>query len=43
MTINNKKPLRQNPFTAYRDPITGQWLIVLHSASSNQNYSQGSK
>ena len=21
------KPLQKNPFTTYRDPVTGQWLI----------------
>lgn len=25
------KPLRQNPFTAYRDPETGRWVIVKES------------
>jgi hypothetical protein len=22
------KPLRPNPFTTYRDPQTGQWIVV---------------
>ena len=21
------KPLQKNPFTTYRDPVTGQWLV----------------
>lgn len=34
MTKNTNKDLRQNPFTAYRDPKTGQWLIVYNSQST---------
>lgn len=22
------KPLKSNPFTTYRDPITGKWMVV---------------
>jgi hypothetical protein len=25
---DTEKPLRQNPFTTYRDPVTGQWVVV---------------
>lgn len=25
---SSKKQLRPNPFTAYRDPETGQWVVV---------------
>jgi hypothetical protein len=42
MTTSTNKTLRQNPFTAYRDPKTGQWLIVHHSQSLTINQSQGS-
>ncbi len=24
----NEKPLRENPFVTYRDPVTGQWVVV---------------
>lgn len=24
----SKKPLKQNPFTSYRDPVTGEWIII---------------
>jgi hypothetical protein len=23
-----QKPLKQNPFFTYRDPITGRWLVI---------------
>jgi hypothetical protein len=25
---NNEKKLRQNPYTTYRDPQTGLWIVV---------------
>jgi hypothetical protein len=25
---SGKQKLRQNPFTTYRDPQTGQWVVV---------------
>ncbi|WP_281362025.1 hypothetical protein [Oxynema aestuarii] len=25
---NSNRPLRQNPFTTYRDPVTGEWIVV---------------
>ena len=28
-----EKPLRQNPFTAYRDPQTGRWMVIKSSSS----------
>lgn len=24
----SRKPLKQNPFTSYRDPVTGRWVVV---------------
>ncbi len=27
MASNNKK-LRENPYTTYRDPVTGRWLVI---------------
>lgn len=26
--ITPNKQLRQNPFTTYRDPMTGKWVVV---------------
>jgi hypothetical protein len=28
MANNSSKVLRANPFTAYRDPVTGKWVVV---------------
>ncbi|WP_413165442.1 hypothetical protein ACL6C3_03660 [Capilliphycus salinus ALCB114379] len=25
---NSEKPLKSNPFTTYRDPETGRWVVV---------------
>ena len=30
MTTSTRRDLRQNPFTAYRDPKTGQWIVINH-------------
>jgi hypothetical protein len=38
MAKSNQPALRQNPFTAYRDPKTGQWLVIHnHSQTLNKN------
>lgn len=29
MVKSKEVKLKPNPFTAYRDPITGKWLVVL--------------
>ncbi|GET36245.1 hypothetical protein MiSe_09930 [Microseira wollei NIES-4236] len=29
MVKSKEVKLKQNPFTAYRDPITGKWIVVL--------------
>ena len=26
-----KKPLKNNPFSTYRDPVTGKWVVVTKS------------
>ncbi len=31
------KPLKQNPFVTYRDPVTGRWLVVKSSSSSSSS------
>jgi hypothetical protein len=31
MTTTNEVPLKPNPFTTYRDPQTGKWVVVLPS------------
>ena len=23
-----KKPLKNNPFSTYRDPVTGKWVVI---------------
>ncbi|WP_155968979.1 hypothetical protein [Kamptonema formosum] len=28
MANSSSKVLRMNPFTTYRDPVTGKWLVV---------------
>ncbi len=28
MANNSRKVLRANPFTTYRDPVTGKWVVV---------------
>ncbi|HEY9627929.1 MAG TPA: hypothetical protein V6C84_11555 [Coleofasciculaceae cyanobacterium] len=34
------KPLKTNPFSSYRDPATGRWIVVKgNSASKSQNKS----
>ena len=30
-----RRALRQNPFTVYRDPKTGQWVVINHSQGNN--------
>ncbi len=42
MSKSTKKYLRQNPFTAYRDPKTGQWLVISNSQLLNKKNSEGS-
>lgn len=32
----NSATLRVNPFTTYRDPVTGQWLVIKTPASSSE-------
>ncbi len=29
MVKSKEVKLKPNPFTAYRDPITGRWMVVL--------------
>lgn len=31
------KPLRSNPFTTYRDPKTGRWLVVKPTDSTKMD------
>lgn len=42
MCKSTKKYLRQNPFTAYRDPETGQWLVIPNSQLVSKKNSEGS-
>jgi hypothetical protein len=34
------QPLKSNPFITYRDPITGQWIVVNQKLSSSVEYAQ---
>ena len=34
MSNHCKKPLRPNPFNAYRDPKTGEWLVIKSKRNS---------
>lgn len=29
------KPLKANPFTTYRDPATGKWIVIVQSSAQN--------
>ncbi len=31
------KPLKQNPFVTYRDPVTGRWLVVKNSNNTSSS------
>lgn len=31
------KPLKANPFIAYRDPVTGRWMVVRVNPPTPQN------
>ncbi|MEB3282058.1 MAG: hypothetical protein VKK42_24375 [Lyngbya sp.] len=31
---NSEKPLKSNPFTTYRDPETGRWVVVKDQQTS---------
>jgi hypothetical protein len=33
MANSSNNVLRKNPFTTYRDPVTGKWLVVLQGNS----------
>ncbi|MGL5080251.1 MAG: hypothetical protein ACRC8A_02070 [Microcoleaceae cyanobacterium] len=37
------QPLRSNPFNTYRDPKTGEWVVVVDSSSSTPREQQGSQ
>ncbi|NJK68891.1 MAG: hypothetical protein HC941_22330 [Microcoleus sp. SU_5_3] len=30
------RPLKSNPFTTYRDPITGKWIVVIQNLPTSQ-------
>ncbi|MFB8797926.1 MAG: hypothetical protein U7126_27715 [Microcoleus sp.] len=34
------KPLKSNPFITYRDPITGQWIVVHQNLPTSAEYPQ---
>lgn len=34
---NEDKTLRKNPFTSYRDPVTGQWIIIKQEQQENSS------
>jgi hypothetical protein len=36
MSNTSKKPLRQNPYTTYRDPQTGKWIVVVTTEAQPQ-------
>lgn len=36
MTSHCCKPLKQNPFLSYRDPISGKWIVVKTAADLNR-------
>jgi len=42
MAKSTNKTLSQNPFTAYRDPKTGEWVVIHNSQPGTKNYSEGS-
>ena len=29
------KPLKANPFTTYRDPATGKWIVIVQPSVQN--------
>lgn len=35
MTQPCQKPVQPNPFASYRDPFTGQWLVVKSGSTEN--------
>jgi hypothetical protein len=37
MPMGCRKPLRTNPFTVYRDPNTGKWIIIKLSSGRGQH------
>ncbi|MEL6221037.1 MAG: hypothetical protein AAFR31_00180 [Cyanobacteria bacterium J06627_8] len=40
MAQSSKPVLRQNPFTAYREPDTGRWIIVHPSSEHGDSVSE---
>lgn len=40
---NNRPPLRQNPFTTYRDPETGRWVVVSAESNAAANTAEASR
>ncbi|MEB3210653.1 MAG: hypothetical protein VKL39_04840 [Leptolyngbyaceae bacterium] len=36
MAQSTKRALRQNPFTTYREPDTGRWVVVHPSSESEE-------
>jgi hypothetical protein len=39
----SNQPLQPNPFTTYRDPKTGQWIVVKISPLSEYHFSSDSQ
>ena len=37
---NNEKKLRQNPYTTYRDPQTGLWIVVKPDEGAERKVAQ---
>ena len=38
MAQSTKKPLRPNPFTAYREPDTGRWVVIYKASSRPEEH-----
>ena len=36
MAQSTKRTLRPNPFTAYREPDTGQWVVIYQATSHSE-------
>lgn len=41
MAQSTKRTLRPNPFTAYREPDTGRWVVIYQASSHSEE--QGDK
>ncbi|MBE7380186.1 MAG: hypothetical protein F6J95_002100 [Leptolyngbya sp. SIO1E4] len=37
---SHQKTLRKNPFWAYRDPISGQWITLMPDAQGQESATQ---